>query len=634
MNLSKRNRAPITPQAWKHIDEEAKRVPQLNLPLRKPPARASDAVKHNIRSGLTERAIRPETRSLAAAKNQGSAGPSPRSAADEHMSSAIALQRSEERLRIIMEVTHDAVWEWDLITDTFERSASMRDLFGDTTVQCQPRRQWWDDHIHPDDRERVLSSIYALMQSGGCCWAAEYRLRRSDGSFATVCDRGEVIYDAGGAPVRMIGAMMDITAHKHAEEEIRGLRESLREETEVGEAVARADEELIEGLDRPALLDRVCQVATAVLRCDVSWIVLLNRERMHYAPVAAAGATPEQREEVCLLRFPADNTALLGTALGYNEVLQVTRSATDPVDPLALRYGSDVTLYVPLRRGQDLIGVLAAGRRSQAEPFAATDERIARRLSRLASLALEAAMLIETLAEATRLKADFVSTMSHELRTPMTVIMGYNDILRADVSGRLNDEQRTILLAMDHSAHKLLELINATLDLRRLEAGQVSRSIRKFDARQLLADVREDSRHLDCHGVRIAWKWSRNLARARTDAIKVKVILKNLLQNAVKFTKAGQVTVEAHTCRGGLDLSVTDTGTGIPEDARSFIFDPFRQVEAALTRHYAGVGLGLYVVRRLVDVLEGTITVESEVGRGSTFRVWFPNLPIRTRQPR
>lgn len=545
----------------------------------------------------------------------------------ERRHAEIALRRSEERFRIVAHATHDAVWDWDLVTDTLEWNESMQDLFGYTTEQIQPRIQWWDDRIHPDDRESVLSGIHSLINGGGRLWAAEYRFRRGDGSFGYVFDRGQVIHDRSGKPVRMIGAMMDITARKQAEEEILGLNESLREEAEVEGAVARAGEEFIKGLDRPALLDRVCRVTTAVLGCDVSWTVLLNGERTYYALAAADGATPEQQEEIRLLRFPPDTMGPLPAVLGRPEVLQVTTpEGTHQVDPLALRFGSAVTLYVPLRRGRDIIGILAVGRRDKGEPFAPTQEHIARRLGHLASLALESARLIGNLEQANRLKSDFVATMSHELRTPMNVILGYNDLLRADTYGPLNDEQRRVLSAMDQSAGQLLELINATLDMSRLEAGRLPRSITDVDPRELLAQVHEHSRHLGGPGVRIVWRLSRNLAHIRTDAVKLTVILKNLLDNAVKFTKAGQVTVGARSRNGGLELSVADTGIGIPEDALSLIFEPFRQVEPASTRHYGGVGLGLHVVRRLVDLLEGSITVESQVGRGSTFRVWLSDI--------
>ena len=138
-----------------------------------------------------------------------------------------ALRRSEERFRAVAHATHDAVWDWDLVSDTLELTDRMQDLFGYTTEQIQPRMDWWDAHIHPDDRETVLAGIHSVVDGGGRLWSAEYRFRRGDGSFAHVFDRGQVIRDGSGRPVRMIGAMMDITARKQAEEEIRGLNESL-----------------------------------------------------------------------------------------------------------------------------------------------------------------------------------------------------------------------------------------------------------------------------------------------------------------------------------------------------------------------------------------------------------------------
>src|SRR5215510_9355554 len=109
-----------------------------------------------------------------------------------------------------------------------------------------------------------------------------------------------------------------------------------------------------------------------------------------------------------------------------------------------------------------------------------------------------------------------------------------------------------------------------------------------------------------------------------TDSGKLKVVLRNLLGNAVKFTKEGGITVAARSLEGGVKFSVTDTGIGIPQEALGVIFEPFRQIEHSATRQYGGTGLGLHIVKRLFEMLGGTITVESEVGQGSTFRVWVP----------
>jgi signal transduction histidine kinase len=123
-----------------------------------------------------------------------------------------------------------------------------------------------------------------------------------------------------------------------------------------------------------------------------------------------------------------------------------------------------------------------------------------------------------------------------------------------------------------------------------------------------------------------AWNIEPKLSVIRTDTEKLKVILKHLINNAVRFTEKGSVTVDVHKKGDGIEISVIDTGIGISQESLQIIFEPFRQVENPLTRKHGGVGLGLYIVKRMLDLLGGTIKIESEVGQGSTFRVWMPYL--------
>ena len=128
-------------------------------------------------------------------------------------------------------------------------------------------------------------------------------------------------------------------------------------------------------------------------------------------------------------------------------------------------------------------------------------------------------------------------------------------------------------------------------------------------------------------GVTFAWELPPQLPALRSDAVKVKVVLKNLIHNAIKFTDRGRVSVRLTTHAGRVEFAVTDTGIGIAPEQQATIFEPFRQVDGSSTRNYGGVGLGLYIVQRLVDLLGGGIALDSEPGRGSTFRVWLPQAP-------
>jgi len=233
---------------------------------------------------------------------------------------------------------------------------------------------------------------------------------------------------------------------------------------------------------------------------------------------------------------------------------------------------------------------------------------------------------VDQLGRASRLKSDFLATMSHELRTPLNVIIGYNDLLIEGAFGELAPETVDPLRRMGQSARELLELITTTLDLSRLEAGRLPVEPREFALAELLQEIDRETRELQAKpGVRFHWNIGSESTRLHTDPVKLKVVLKNLVANAAKFTERGSVTVEARPQDGGVEIAVADTGIGIAPDAQAVIFEPFRQADSSRTRRYGGVGLGLYIVRRLLEMLGGQVSVDSATGRGSTFRVWLPH---------
>jgi signal transduction histidine kinase len=281
-------------------------------------------------------------------------------------------------------------------------------------------------------------------------------------------------------------------------------------------------------------------------------------------------------------------------------------------------------MSVPLRRGEHVIGVQVAGRRSATE-FTARQERIAGGIAQLASLALENARLVGALAAANRLKSDFLATMSHELRTPLNVILGYNELLMDEVFGSLTPEQTASLDRVGTSARELLELINATLDISRLETGRAALNLQDIEPATLLHDIEVETRALrEKPGVESVWVLAPDLPRLYSDVVKLKVLLKNLIANAMKFTDRGSVTISAAAHGGWIEFAVQDTGIGMSRETQAVIFEPFRQGDSSPTRRHGGVGLGLYIVSRLLELLSGRIEVESAPGAGSTFRVWVP----------
>ncbi len=245
--------------------------------------------------------------------------------------------------------------------------------------------------------------------------------------------------------------------------------------------------------------------------------------------------------------------------------------------------------------------------------------------ARVAERTEELRRLYDQAQAANRLKSEFLATVSHEVRTPLNVILGYTELLLEGEFGSTTPSQTAPLRQMDKRAHELLDLVNSTLDVNRLETGTMPVDLSDIEVGDVIAAVKADTQYVvENPDISLVWDSLPQLPSLRTDAAKLKVVLQNLIRNAVKFTERGTVSVRVYAHEGGVAISVSDTGIGIAPEIIPTIFEPFRQGDGSNTRRYGGVGLGLYIARRLTTLLGGTISVESEVGKGSTFRIWLP----------
>ncbi|TPG03886.1 response regulator, partial [Rhodanobacter glycinis] len=218
-------------------------------------------------------------------------------------------------------------------------------------------------------------------------------------------------------------------------------------------------------------------------------------------------------------------------------------------------------------------------------------------------------------------KTQFLATLSHEIRTPMTGVMGMAELL---LSTPLSPLQHDYTQAMQRSGSMLLKLLNDALDLARIEAGKLELEPAPFDPRQLLEDVAQLEQGLaHTKGIRFVLEVADDLpARLVGDALRIKQVLLNLANNALKFTEHGHVTLRARRTPDGLLFSVSDTGPGIPEASQARLFQRFEQEDGPQRR--AGSGLGLAICRELVDMMDGSIELESRLAHGSTFLVRLP----------
>lgn len=399
------------------------------------------------------------------------------------------------------------------------------------------------------------------------------------------------------------------------------------EETEIAAALVRVAREVIASLDTPVLLRQMCQLTTELLRCDCSHAFLLRPDG-NVDVVMTGHDTGSDGGDTPGIARSAGAFAQLLERLEHDVVVELPADAA-PRDLLPAHMEcatSGVGVYMALRRATGIVGVLAASRH-RAQPFARTHLRMAHGIAQLASLALANARVVQELEDVSRLKSDFVNVISHELRTPLNIILGYGELLSDGTLGALVPDQQQAVHQLRRAAHQLLDMVNTVLDVGLLEARALRIDTDTLDLPDLLAQIETETEAAfhEKPALHLRMAVHRGAEQVQTDGAKLKVVIKKVVDNAIKFTDAGTITVDAHLLDGGVEITVSDTGIGISPEILPVIFLPFRQGERSLTRRHGGIGVGLYLTRRLLEVLGGRITVASTPGQGSTFGIWVPS---------
>ncbi|MBN1563214.1 MAG: GAF domain-containing protein [Anaerolineae bacterium] len=319
----------------------------------------------------------------------------------------------------------------------------------------------------------------------------------------------------------------------------------------------------------------------------------------------------------------------------------VTFYVDDPGIPACARgllndLGDHSQLIVPMVTGDNVIGVVEWLDQEPGRRFSADDIQLARTLVAQATIAIQNALLFtelearaRQLAEANTLRSQFLAMISHELRTPMNSIIGFSETIMEGLYGALNERQASRMDRIRENGYTLLALIDDLLDLSKIDAGRMILHTERIGLEGTIrATVQTLEAQLQAKGLAVVYDLNGDLPRVQADPQRLAQVITNLLSNAIKFTHAGSITI---TCRDVMrknrrfvQTGVTDTGIGISKADQDYIFDEFRQVDSSSTRQYGGTGMGLAITKRLVEMMEGSIWVESELGQGSTFYFTLP----------
>lgn len=398
---------------------------------------------------------------------------------------------------------------------------------------------------------------------------------------------------------------------------------ALFDEMQMSTVLAHVGRELMACSGVDAVLASACELGAQALQCDHAITWLRRADDHGFRPVASHGLPTSVRDALTTIVLADDALAVLLDELREREAVPLAApSGRHPtLDDVMRRLGIRSAVLTALVERENVVGFQMTGHRDRGAEIRGSDERVAAGIAQLASTALMNARVVEELSRASALKSEFVSTMSHELRTPLNIIIGYTDMLRDAVGP---EEQAPLLAQVRKASSELLELIDGTLNLNRLTAGGDVARFAPVALADLWRDLQDDFAALPASpAVAVRWTDPKDLT-LDTDRRKLKIILKNLVGNALKFTAKGEIVVTAEHVGDQCRLTVRDTGIGISRDALPHVFDMFRQADSSETRSFGGAGLGLYIVRSLATQLGGEVQVESGLGQGSIFTVVLP----------
>ena len=538
----------------------------------------------------------------------------------------------ESLLTAIVQSSDDAIVSKDLNSIVTSWNPAAERMFGYTAAEMIGRSI---RTIIPDDRQHEEDEVLARIRVGQAVDHFETIRKRKDGSLVDISLSISPVRDAEGTIVGASKIARDIS-------ELRRARDAEERNRRQAGFLSRLTSTFATSLEPRQILSSFAELSVPYF---ADWCAIdVVQDSGQIERVALAHVDPSQVASVTELRQRYENArtpmsptfvirtgepsivlhvtdaTLVGVAAGDAERLRLLRSLK------LLSY-----LCLPLRVQGRTIGAVTMARSESGRPFDEEDVRIAEDATSRAALAVDNARAYAELQAANQLKDEFLATLSHELRTPLNAILGYARMLR---SGILKEERKEQALeTLERNASTLTQMVEDVLDVSRIAAGKIRLHIQSVDLATVLRDgLATITPAADAKGVRLESILEPHVGPVSGDPDRLQQVIWNLLSNAVKFTpRGGRVQLRLQRVNSHVEVTVSDTGMGIREDFLPHLFERFRQGDSTTTRTHGGLGLGLAIARRIVELHGGRIhAISPGEGKGATFRVELPVMIVHT----
>ena len=509
-----------------------------------------------------------------------------------------ALKISNERFSYASQATSDALWDWNMQTDEIFVGETYSTLFGHHFKNNTIAASVCENFVHPEDRERYLKKYEEILSSDALKWDDEYRYLKSDNTYTYVSDKAIIIRDEYGTPIRMIGAMQDITNRKKVEEQNR----LLIEENNRNKSIQLNEAKNMYRLLADNTVDLVC---LHNLDTTFEYVSPSIMKLMGYTPEELIGQSP------MLFVHPTDLELLQERFESF-----IVKADDSYVEA---RFKNKNNEYVWFEIKASIVVV-------NGEPV--SFQSSAREITQKKQVqnAMEKALIQER--ELNELRTNLVSTISHEFRTPMTTIRTSAELIEMYIEGhnfvhskQLQKRINTITEEID----RIVELMNAVLTISKDDAGKTNFNPIEFDLKQICLDVIETSFSHQIGGRKVQTIFEGANFNIFADKNLMEYSLFNLLNNAFKYSSGtGNITLQLVANTTTIEIQIIDNGIGIPEKDLPKLFNTF--FRASNTEGIQGTGLGLYIVKTFTQRNSGTITIDSTLGKGTKVTLQFPLL--------